>query len=80
MIKLAAIKHNKYGLFVGLRHNDIVHNFYKAFNINLLTENNISGFLTDTHIFLTRSEAAKYAFQNNQITDEIDVLYSENLW
>lgn len=43
------------------------------------------GFLTDEDVFLTRREAAEYAYVCGQLTEEpeepyIDVLFSEDLW
>ena len=43
------------------------------------------GFLTDEDVFLTRREAAEYAYTCGQLTEGpedpyIDVLFSEDLW
>ena len=43
------------------------------------------GFLTDEDVFLTRREAAAYAYTCGQLTEGpedpyIDVLFSEDLW
>ena len=40
----------------------------------------MDGFLTDDGTFLDREQAAQYAFENGQITEPVDLLFSEDLW
>ena len=40
----------------------------------------MDGFLTEDGEFLNREEAAQYAYRCRQIDEEVDLLYSEDLW
>lgn len=40
----------------------------------------MDGFLTEDGTFLNREEAAQYAYEHGQINEELDLLYSEDLW
>ena len=40
----------------------------------------MDGFITDEGQFLNREEAAQYAFEHGQIKEEVELLFSEDLW
>ena len=40
----------------------------------------MDGFLTSDGQFLNREEAAQYALEHGQIKEEVDLLFSEDLW
>ena len=40
----------------------------------------IQGFLTSDNRFVSRQEAAKIAFENGQIKNEVELLFSEDLY
>jgi hypothetical protein len=40
----------------------------------------VQGFLSSKDIFLTRKEAGKLAFEQNQISEQTDCLFSEDLY
>lgn len=40
----------------------------------------VQGFLTDTNQFVDRCEAAKIAYNAQQISDPVFILYSEDIW
>lgn len=72
----------------GHRHVNILHTVHAMLSTKLyidlknkLSAKNITqGFISNTGDFLTREEAAKIAFEANQITKEIKTLFSEDLY
>jgi hypothetical protein len=81
-IELAAIKYNNY-IYVGLRHAWIRDMIFDMFDVDRLhfVRNFESGFITNRGEFVTREEALKIVFENNQIKKTIGgVLTSEDLW
>ena len=67
------------------RHKDVAYILQSLGYDDTKYERIKEGFLTDEDVFLTRREAAEYAYVCGQLTEEpedpyIDVLFSEDLW
>lgn len=61
---------------LGYRHHDILQRFPEEVS----RKPDDQGFYTSKGRFVSRQEAAKIAYKSDQIENEIDVLYSENLY
>jgi len=75
MIKLAAIKVNNGEIHTGKRHAYIMWSMPYGYFKN----NSVQGFVTDDGAFVNREEAAKIAYKNGQIKEEVRELFSEQL-
>lgn len=75
MIKSAAIK-QKGKIYTGKRHHLIVSRIMDT----ELSYNGEQGFITTSGEFLTREEAATYAYEKGQIKKKTKVLYSDDIY
>lgn len=75
MIKTAAIRQNG-KLFTGKRHHLIIGRILDT----ELSYTGEQGFITTSGEFLTREEAAVYAYKKGQIKKKTKVLYSDDIY
>lgn len=65
---------------VGRMHNDCIQILYEMFPSREYLNNYIDGFITSHNRFLDRKEAAILAWQEKQITEQVEELFSEQLY
>ncbi len=79
-IKISPMENSNYPMVLtAKRHCDIyeyLHNYHIAFDRTNCTE----GFMTDADQFVDRYEAAAMAYDAGQTDEQLNILYSEDLW
>ena len=66
-----------WNIITGKRHCDC---FEKMFHYGVKSQYHIEGFLTDSNQFVDRYDGAQIAYQAKQITEPLNILYSEDIW
>lgn len=75
-IKCAAIKRSDGVIVIGKNHAECVQKSPEGTCKNAIST---YGFVTEDDKFITRQEAAKIAFEAGQISQPVDMLFSEHL-
>lgn len=66
-------------IYTGIRHCDIYERLHNLGYHEAIVRG-VEGFVLNTGKFLTREEAASFAYRNGQLNKKVGVLYSEDLW
>lgn len=78
-IKFQMIDSDYWTVMCGLRHADILEQMFKM-GVKYKKESAVQGFWTSESSFVDRYDACGIAWEAGQITEQLNILYSEDVW
>ncbi len=79
LIKHAAVKSIDGWIFIGKCHGDCFHKAHHI-KVKMSPKADDQGFVTSKGRYVNRFEGAEIALTSNQISEETNLLFSEDLW